>query len=268
VTRDAIPGRATTSDNITRGALAWRPLLVPLTGLAVWEAMSHAGCVSNRILPPPEAVVHRLWDGFATGGLSVDLAASLTRAGFGFVLGATSGIALGLLLGLSLWAGRCLGPLFLGYRQVALFAWVPLLSMWFGGGETGKTAFIALAAMAPAAVNTWRGTRALSRDYVELGAVLMFRPRDYIGLIALPGALPAILTGLRAALIAAWLATVGAELFLDVAPGLGGRMNEGRETFQMDLVLGSILLLGLVGLTFGRLAVFAETFLLRKRTAG
>jgi sulfonate transport system permease protein len=252
---------------MTGGALPWRPLLVPLAGLAVWEAMSHIGGVSNQILPPPEAVAHRLWDGFTTGGLSVDLAASLMRAGFGFALGATSGVAFGLMLGLSRWAGRLLGPLFLGYRQVALFAWVPLLSMWFGGGETGKIAFIALAAMAPAAVNTWRGTRALSRDYVELGAVLMFQPLDTIRLIALPGALPAILTGLRGALIAAWLATVGAELFLDVAPGLGGRMNEGRETFQLDLVLGSILLLGVVGLAFGRLAVFAETLLLRKRTA-
>jgi sulfonate transport system permease protein len=250
-----------------RAALPWRPLLVPFAGLAVWEALGHGGAISTQILPPPEAVVHRLWDGFATGGLSVDLAASLARAGIGFVLGASSGVALGLLLGLSVWAGRLLGPLFLGYRQVALFAWVPLLSMWFGGGETGKIAFISLAAMAPATINTWRGTRALPRAYAELGEVLMFRPLDHIALIALPGALPAILTGLRGSLIAAWLATVGAELFLDVAPGLGGRLNEGRETFQMDLVLGSIMLLGLVGLAFGRIAVFAETFLLRKRTA-
>jgi sulfonate transport system permease protein len=177
------------------------------------------------------------------------------------------GCALGLLLGLSRWAHRLLGPLFLGYRQVALFAWVPLLSMWFGGGESGKIAFIALAAMAPAAVNTWLGTRALPHDYVELAEVLMFRRLDFIRFVALPGALPFILTGLRSALIAAWLATVGAELFLDIAPGLGGRMNEGRETFQMDLVIASIVLLGLLGLTFSRLAAWIEAMLLRRRTA-
>jgi hypothetical protein len=53
--------------------------------------MSDTGGLSSQILPPPEAVIHRLWDGFATGGLSIDLAASLTRAGFGFAVGAIAG---------------------------------------------------------------------------------------------------------------------------------------------------------------------------------
>jgi sulfonate transport system permease protein len=247
--------------------LPWRPLLVPLAGLLVWEAASHIAHVSRELLPPPEAVLRRLWDGFSQDGLTNDIGASLLRAATGFAIGTVAGISLGLLLGLSRWGSRLLGPLFLGYRQVALFAWVPLLSMWFGGGETGKVAFIALAAMAPAAVNTWRGTSALPHGYVELSAVLMFRPLDYIRFITLPGALPSILIGVRSALIAAWLATVGAELFLDVAPGLGGRMNEGRETFQMDLVIASIVVLGLIGLAFSRMALAVETSLLRRRTA-
>lgn len=243
------------------------PLLVPLAALAIWEAVTRLTHISHELLPPPEKVAHRLWEGFAHDGMSGDLAASLLRGAGGFVIGAASGVALGLLLGLSKTARRLLGPLFLGYRQVALFAWVPLLSMWFGGGEQGKVAFIALAAMAPAAVNTWRGTAAPPHGYIELSQVLMFRPLDHIRFVALPGALPAILTGLRSSLIAAWLATMGAELFLDVAPGLGGRMNEGRETFQMDLVLASVLLLGLLGLLFSRLAVAAEKTLLKRRAA-
>jgi sulfonate transport system permease protein len=243
------------------------PLLVPLAAVAIWEAICRLTHVSLEMMPPPEKVAQRLWDGFANGGMFGDLAASLLREAAGFGIGATSGVALGLVLGLSRLASRLLGPLFLGYRQVALFAWVPLLSMWFGGGESGKIAFIALAAMAPAAVNTWRGTGALPHGYIELSRVLMFRPLDYVRFVALPGALPAILTGLRSSLIAAWLATVGAELFLDVAPGLGGRMNEGRETFQMDLVLASVLLLGLLGLTFSRLAMAVEKNLLKRRAA-
>ncbi len=243
------------------------PLLVPLAALAIWEAICRLTHVSHELMPPPEKVAARLWDGFANGGMIGDLTASLLREACGFIIGATGGVSLGLLLGLSRLANRMLGPLFLGYRQVALFAWVPLLSMWFGGGESGKIAFIALAAMAPATVNTWRGTSALPHPYIELSRVLMFRPLDYVRFVALPGALPAILTGLRSSLIAAWLATVGAELFLDVAPGLGGRMNEGRETFQMDLVLASVALLGLLGLTFSRLAMAAEKALLKRRTA-
>jgi sulfonate transport system permease protein len=250
-----------------RPPLSWRPLLVPLLGLVAWDAAAHAGWISAQVLPTPEAVVRRLWSEAAAGTLSGDLAASLRRQMTGLAIGATAGVSLGLLLGLSRIAERLLGPLFLGYRQIALFAWVPLLSLWFGGNEAGKIAFIALAAFAPATVNSWRGARDIPRTHAELAAVLTFGRLDYLRLVALPGALPSVLTGLRSALIQSWLATIGSELFLNIAPGLGGRLNEGRETFQMDLLLACILVLAALGFTLQLLAGAGETWLLRQRTS-
>ena len=78
--------------------------------------------------------------------------------------------------------------------------------------------------------------------------------------------LPGILTGLRTALIYAWLATVGAELFLDIAPGLGGRMNEGRDKFEVDLMLAALFMLAGLGLAFSQIAVLIETRLARRRS--
>jgi sulfonate transport system permease protein len=242
-------------------------LLVPVLALAVWEVASRFGWADPRLMPPIEAVAGRIWSEVARGGLAGDVAASLARDLSGFAIGASAGVALGLVLGLSRLAERLLGPLFLAYRQVALFAWVPLLAMWFGGGEAGKVAFISLAAFAPSVVNTWRGTRGIPPAQVELAAVLTFGQLDFIRFVAVPGALPAIVTGLRTALIYAWLATVGSELFLNIGPGLGGRMNEGRETFQMDLLLACIVLLGAVGMAFARAASMAEAALLRRRIA-
>ncbi|CAH2601289.1 Alkanesulfonates transport system permease protein [Rhodovastum atsumiense] len=244
-----------------------RPWLVPLLALALWDLGSRAGWFDPRLLPSPEAILARFRAEVANGDLGGDVAASLSRDLAGFAIGASTGVALGLLLGLSHLAERLLGPLFLAYRQVALFAWVPLLSMWFGGNEVGKIAFISLAALAPAVVNTWRGTREIPRTQVELAAVLTFGRLDFIRFIALPAALPAIATGLRTALIYAWLATIGAELFLNIAPGLGGRMNEGRETFQMDLLLTCLIVLGVLGIVFARAATAAEAALLRRRMA-
>ena len=251
---------------MSRAALPWRPLLVPLAGLLAWETAAHAGWIGGQVLPTPEAVLRRLWSEVGEGSLAGDLAASLHRQMTGLVIGAALGVALGLLLGLSRIAERLLGPLFLGYRQIALFAWVPLVSLWFGGNEAGKIAFIALAAFAPATVNAWRGARDIPRAHVELAAVLTFGRLDTLRLITLPGALPSVLTGLRSALIQSWLATIGSELFLNIAPGLGGRLNEGRETFQMDLLLGCILVLAALGIAFQLLAGAGETWLLRRRT--
>ena len=153
------------------------------------------------------------------------------------------------------------------HRQVALFAWIPLLAMWFGGGESGKIAFIALAAFQPALVNTWQGAAAIPPALRELAAVLTFSRWDALRLVALPGALPAILSGLQASLIYAWVATIGSELLLDIAPGLGGRLNKGQQLFRMDLLLLCLLLAGVVGLSFNLVALWLQARLLRWRTA-
>jgi sulfonate transport system permease protein len=125
---------------------------------------------------------------------------------------------------------------------------------------------VTLSAFAPVVVNTWRATRAIPRPLQELGAVLTFSRLDQIRLIALPGALPGIVTGLRSALIYSWLATVGAELFLDIAPGMGGRMNEGRDKFEMDLMLVALFVLAGLGLAFSQLASLIESRLVRWRS--
>ncbi|MDX0766373.1 hypothetical protein BMJ23_00015 [Sinorhizobium medicae] len=82
----------------------------------------------------------------------------------------------------------------------------------------------------------------------------------------MPGTLPAIFTGLHAGLIHAWLAALGSELFLNVTPGIGGRLNEGSQLFDMDLLFLGIIILAVIGLFYNSSAVWLETRLLRRRT--
>ena len=242
-----------------------RPLAIPASLLVLWELLARFGVADPRFLPALEQVVARGVAEFNHGGLGSNLLASLERDLIGFVFGAGAGVALGLVIGFSRLVQRLLGPLLLVHRQIALFAWVPLISLWFGGGETGKVVFIALAAFQPTLINTWQGVASIPRHYRELADVLIFGWRDFVWVIAIPGALPQIFTGLHAGLIYAWTATVGAELLLNIAPGLGGRMNEGQHLFQMDLLLMCIFLLGGVGVVFNIVAGTLERSLMRWR---
>lgn len=248
------------------GQVGWRPLFSFVAVLALWQAASAFAWVDPRFLPAPGAVALRAVREFTAGSAFFDLSESLRRNLTGFAIGAASGIGIGLVLGVSDLVSRVVGPTILGQRQTALFAWVPLLSMWFGGGDAGKIAFIAVAAFQPVVVNTWAGVQGVPRTYRELSAVLLFSRLDYFRFVALPAALPAIFTGLKAGLIVAWLATVGSELFLNIAPGLGGRLVEGSQLFDSELLLLTIIVLGVVGVAYMRLSDGAEAILLRGRS--
>ncbi|MFG1480423.1 ABC transporter permease [Xanthobacter sp. V4C-4] len=241
----------------------WRPWASFGVLLALWFAAHHLGWVPAKYLPSPVAVVQRLVREVHSGTILHDLAETMRRNLTGLALGAAAGLALGALLGIFGLIGRIVGPTVLAQRQTALFAWVPLLAMWFGGGDTGKIAFIAVAAFQPVVVSTWRGISLVPATYRELSAVLLLSRWNYFRLVALPSAAPMIFTGLHGALIYAWLATVGSELFLNITAGLGGRLNEGSQLFEIDLLFLSILLFGLIGLAYNALAERGEALLLR-----
>jgi sulfonate transport system permease protein len=246
---------------------ALRGFVIPAGLLVAWQLLSHTGAIDARFLPPLEDVIARFATELRTGELLRNLVASLTRDLVGFVIGSALGIAFGAVLGLSRLADHLFRPSFDALKQIALLAWIPLISIWFGFGETSKVVFITLAAFIPVALNTYEGVRGASTKLVEVGAALTFSRRQLFTRIFLPSAVPSILTGVHLALIYSWLATVAAEYFMSVGPGIGGLVVAGRERFEMDLVMLGVVILGAVGFALSRTALVVEHHLMRWRSA-
>jgi sulfonate transport system permease protein len=244
-----------------------RGLVLPLGLLVAWEIASHSGLVNRQFLPPLEHVGSSAWQELTSGELAQALAASLRRDLLGLALGAGAGVLAGLLLGLSRIADRILTTWFNGLKQIALLAWIPLISLWFGFDESAKVVFIALAAAIPVILNLVEGVHTTSRKLVEVGEVFCFNRLQFIIYVYLPSALPSLLTGLHLALIYAWLATIGAEYFMAAGPGIGGLIIAGRERFDMDLVMLGILVVGSVGFAIDRGANWLERRLIPWRSA-
>jgi sulfonate transport system permease protein len=239
-----------------------RGAVLPTVLLVAWELASHAHLLDPRIIPPPELIARTAFDQVVHENLLGDLAASLLRDVAGFTLGSLLGIVIGTILGLSRIADRLFMPSFNGLRQIAILAWIPLISIWFGVGEAAKIVFIMAAALIPVVLNTHEGMRSASAQLVEVARTLTFTPWQRVTRLYLPSALPSIATGEHLALIYAWVASIGSEYFMTIGPGIGGLIIAGRERFQMDLVILGILILGLVGFLINRCASAIEARLL------
>ncbi len=124
------------------------------------------------------------------------LGASLAREFTGFVIGATAGLLLGALLGVSRAFNRLVGPSFNTFKQISLFAWIPLISVWFGLGDTAKVVFLSLAALVPVVVNTCDGIRGTPPALLEVARVYGYTRLQTFTHVVLPAATPAIFTGI------------------------------------------------------------------------
>jgi len=245
-----------------------RALVLPLLALVAWRLALQWKLVNPLLLAPPDRVLVRAVDAAKSGELLEHVLASVQRDLLGFAIGTIAGILVGGLMGSIRMADRLLGPTFHAFKQVAIFAWIPLMSVWFGTGELAKVVFIAFSAFYPVVLNTYEGVRGVSPNFLEVARVFRFTPWQVARRVLLPAAAPSIFAGLQLALVYAWLGTLGAEYLLSAGAGVGNLMIEGRESFAMDKVLLGVIVAGAVGAGLNSLAGAAERRTLRWRVRG
>jgi sulfonate transport system permease protein len=244
---------------VTKPRRGWVPkplrgLVIPLLLLATWWAAVRFGWSTSPLLVAPGKVWQTGVDQVLSGKVFAALGASLWRDLVGFAIGATAGLLFGALLGASRLAEKTIGPSFHTLKQISLFAWIPLLSVWFGLGDAAKVAFLSLAAFFPVVLNTFEGIRSVPPDLLEVARVLKFTRAQRWCKVILPAASPSIFVGIHLGLIYAWLATLGAEYLLVSGQGIGNLMIDGRENFWMDMVLFGVFVVGLAGFTLNWIA--------------
>ncbi|MFK3979371.1 ABC transporter permease [Micromonospora sp. NPDC050397] len=240
-------------------------LPVPLAVLAIWQAVVAAEIYSPAQLPPPYDVLLALRELLARGELWHHVAISSQRVVIGFLVGSGAGLALGGLVGLSPLLRVLLGPTVQALRAIPSLAWVPLLLLWLGIGETPKVVLVAIGAFFPVYTTVASALAHVDPHFVEVGRAYGRSGVRLLGTVLLPAATPPVLAGLRLALAQSWLFLVAAELIAS-SMGLGFLLIDSQNTGRTDVILLAILLLALLGKLSDTLLAVAERRLLANRT--
>jgi sulfonate transport system permease protein len=243
----------------------WRGLLLLAVLLGFWEFAVCTLARGSTVAPSLQSIAGSFLELYRSGGLAQNYFSSLARVFAGFGIGALAGVSLGAVLALSTWAEVLLGPMITAMRQIPMFGIIPLFILWFGIGEGAKISFVALAAFHPALLNTVEGLRKVPASYHEVATVYMLSRAQLLRRVLVPCALPSILTGLKQGLAFAWIAVIGAELFVTSGSGVGNILEAGRSQFRMDIVLVAIVLIGGTGYLMNYAVGVLEAHMLRWR---
>lgn len=177
--------------------------------LTVWWTVAALQLISPLFLPPPQQVLAKLLtiagpQGFMDATLWQHLAASLTRIVLALLAAVLIGIPVGIAMGLSPTVRGILDPIIELYRPVPPLAYLPLMVIWFGIGETSKILLIYLAIFAPVAMSALAGVKSAQQVRIRAAQSLGASRAQVLWFVILPGALPEILTGLRIGLGVGW----------------------------------------------------------------
>lgn len=229
-----------------RVADASLPLILPLAVLLLWAAASTFEWVSPLILPSPALVLESAVDLTVSGQIFYEVAISLGRIANGLLIGGLLGIGLGIAMARSATVEAYIGPTVRAIWLVPSLGWLPFLMLFLGVGEALKFAMIAKTCFMPLMVTSYEGTRALPQRYLEVSKVLQLPRSTTLWRVIIPSALPTLFAGLRLALSKGWQALVVVELIASSA-GIGYLMNWGRKLFFLDVVIVTMIVVGLIG---------------------
>ncbi len=248
------------------------PAVVVALFLVIWEvACRKAGAT----LPPPSRVVNDAWEliahpfydhGGLDKGLFWHLLASLQRIAMGYTLAAIAGVALGTLVGQSVWAMRGLDPIFQVLRTVPPLAWLPLSLAAFRDGQPSAIFVIFITAIWPIIINTAVGIRNIPQDYRNVAAVLRLNPLEFFVKIMVPAAAPYIFTGLRIGIGLSWLAIVAAEMLIG-GVGIGFFIWDAWNSSHISEIIVALVYVGLVGFILDRIVAGVSSIVTRGTSA-
>lgn len=223
-------------------------LTIAVLLLAWWWAAASA-LVSPVFLPSPWAVAEKAYlvatAGYVDATLWHHLAASLGRVASALVLAAGVGIPVGLAIGASPVGRGIFDPLLEFLRPIPPLAYLPLVVIWLGIGETSKVLVIAIAMLAPIALSTAAGVQGASRERINAARTLGATRLQVLRHVVLPSALPQIFTGLRIALGAGWTTLVAAEL-IAATEGLGFMIQSAAQFLVTDVVVLGIFVIAAI----------------------
>jgi sulfonate transport system permease protein len=220
--------------------------IVPLALFAAWWTATASGAIKSYQLASPHDVLREVVDLAQSGLLWRDLGASIERVALGFGIALVLALVVGSLVGGSRVVERALDPTLQAIRAVPSLAWVPLILLWLGIGESAKITLVAIGAFFPIYVALVSGIHGVDRKLVEVGAILGLSRTALITRVLVPATLPQLLVGARIGLTQAWLFLVAAEL-LAATNGLGFLLTDGQQTSRTDEILVAILLFAVCG---------------------
>jgi NitT/TauT family transport system permease protein len=221
---------------LTRERVA--PVVAGLAILAIWEFAVRGNLPD--FVATPSGVVMAIPSTISTAEFWMDVARSLGSILEGVAIGSAAGILIGVAMGRVRELNWFLSVYIRALYALPLIALVPLVIIWVGYQPAARLTIVIISTFLPVAVTTADGTRAISKEYLDVGKMFGARTHNVWFGIALPSATPFIVAGIELGFARGITNAIAVEVLASVN-GMGmsvfTKSNELNENASLVYVL-------------------------------
>ena len=225
--------------------LAILPVCIFLIG---WEISSKSGWINPVLFPAPTQTVIKLVNLFEKGlparsELTTHILSTLKCLSLGLIIGVTSGVLFGTMMGLSNLTYYFFNPFISILMPIPGIALAPLFIIWFGFGDPTIIILGTLSTFFPIVYSTAAGIRSVDRQIIRAAQTMGANPLQIIYEVYIPWSAAFIFNGVKLGLARGWMTIIAVEFVAASNWGLGYMIWNATEYLQADTVYGGILVM-------------------------
>jgi ABC-type nitrate/sulfonate/bicarbonate transport system permease component len=229
-------------------AQAALPAATVVLFLLAWEIFVRLGEIAPIYLPAPSSIAVYLYRMCVDGTIPYNLGVTLLRIFAGFLLAAVSGVAVGLLMGMSRLLARVADMWIAALYPLPKISLIPLLIIWLGTGEAYKIVISAVTAFFPVVISTYAGIRQVDRGLIKAAKDLGANARQIQFKVVIPSAVPSIFSGLQLGMGVTIILVVAAEMIGGSSQGgMGYLLINAGQIMETEKVFASLIVLAVMG---------------------
>ena len=215
--------------------------------VVLWSVLTYGNFMSAFFLPSPTTVLSTLWTMLTQNDFLVDIWASTYRIFLGFAISAVVGVPLGILIG----SFRSFQALFehpISFaRYLPASAFIPLLIVWLGLGDSEKVAIIIIGSFFQLTLLVADISAGVPKELLNIAYTLGASRWQVFTRVLVPATLPGVVETLRIIIGWAWTYLIVAEL-VAAQSGIGHVILEASRFSATDQIIAGILTIGVLGL--------------------
>lgn len=201
--------------------------------LLLWQTLVWTHAI-NPFLSSSPIEIYKAARRLGENGVLTDTVGQTAKVfGISFGLSLAIGIGSGILIGWYRRIGAILDPLVSILYAAPRIALIPLIVVWTGIGEGAQIVTVLLIAVFPILINVQAGVTSVDRHLVQVARAYHGTNFDILRTIALPGAIPHLVSGVRQGLSQALIGVVVAE-YLIGSSGIGGLILASGQSLQFS----------------------------------
>lgn len=225
-------------------------ILILIAFLGIWEILADTQIIDSFITSSPSRILKTFMD-LGSNDLIHHIGVTVYETVVGFLLGTVIGIIVAILLWWSNFLAKVTEPYLVVLNSLPKVALGPVIIIWVGAGTPAIIVMAVSISLIVTILENLNGFLRTDKELIKMAKTFKANKWQILAKIVIPANIGTFINSLKVNIGLSLVGVISGEFLVSKA-GLGYLIVYGGQVFKLDLVMTSVLILGIVaGIMYG-----------------